>query len=238
MVLPRNESSLDALLNAMLLNDPDPQVRLAALLALSEMPSLAEAGAAVFAMLQDPRNSEDRWIPDAAVAAARHDAGFLKAVLSTYKPAAVESSKASLANLIPNSSFEEQNGAGPAVGGPRPTAGAGNLGSPRRPHGRGSAKISSNRAEMSVGPRRSRSPRTDYHLTGWIKTENVQKVGRANGAMLNIHELQDPFAVAPSPHGRQRLDAGGTELQLRPNDASHGQLPVWRLGPHDGKRLV
>ena len=151
MVLPRNESSLDALLNAMLLNDPDPQVRLAALLALSEMPSLAEAGAAVFAMLQDPRNSEDRWIPDAAVAAAaRHDAGFLKAVLSTYKPAAVESSKASLANLIPIR-LEEQNGAGPAVGGPRPTAGAGNLGSPRRPHGRGSAKISSNRAEMSVG---------------------------------------------------------------------------------------
>jgi hypothetical protein len=35
-------------------------------------------------------------------------------------------------------------------------------------------------------------PRTDYRLTGWIKTENAQKVGRANGAMFNIHELQDP----------------------------------------------
>ena len=41
--------------------------------------------------------------------------------------------------------------------------------------------------------------RTDYKLTGWIKTEKVQKLGRANGAMLNVHELQDPVRGGTKP---------------------------------------
>ena len=35
-------------------------------------------------------------------------------------------------------------------------------------------------------------PRTDYRLTAWIKTESVSKTGGAHGAMLNVHEMQDP----------------------------------------------
>src|SRR5882724_3106392 len=86
MVLPRNVASLDALLSGNLLDDSDPQVRLAALLAVSEMPPSANAAAGIFAMLQDPRNAEDRWIPDAATtAAARNDAGFIGSLLSHYK---------------------------------------------------------------------------------------------------------------------------------------------------------
>jgi len=47
------------------------------LLACSEMPASDGAAAAVFAILQQPRNSQDRWIPDAATsAAARNDAQF------------------------------------------------------------------------------------------------------------------------------------------------------------------
>ena len=81
--LPRNTGSLEKLLSYALLEDADAQVRLAALLAISEMPVSETAGKAVFAMLQEPRNSEDRWIPDAATsAAARHDSAFLKAVLA------------------------------------------------------------------------------------------------------------------------------------------------------------
>src|SRR5207302_7203222 len=34
--------------------------------------------------------------------------------------------------------------------------------------------------------------RTDYQLTGWIKTAGVQKIGGARGAMLNVHEMQHP----------------------------------------------
>src|SRR5439155_12983623 len=48
------------------------------------MPPSDTAGAAAFAVLQEPRNVQDRWIPDAVTAAgARHDAGFVKAVLNS-----------------------------------------------------------------------------------------------------------------------------------------------------------
>jgi hypothetical protein len=90
MVLPRIESARNTVLANKLLNDPDAQVRLAALLALSEMPVSDSAGAAVYAMLRDPRNSEDLWIADAATsAAARHDLGFLKTVLASFRSASV-----------------------------------------------------------------------------------------------------------------------------------------------------
>src|SRR5205085_10684301 len=62
-------------------------------------------------MLQNPENSDDRWIPDAATsAAAKNDAWLPKAVLSSYKPA-LQSSQASQSesqsNLISNPSFEK-----------------------------------------------------------------------------------------------------------------------------------
>jgi hypothetical protein len=73
-VLPRNESSLNAILARKLLDDSDAQVRLAALLATSEMPASDAAGSAVFATLQDPRNSDERWIPDAVPASRSNGA--------------------------------------------------------------------------------------------------------------------------------------------------------------------
>ena len=89
MVLPRDNAGRDALLATKVLDDSDAQVRMAALLALSEMPASDAAGGATLAMLQASRNSDDRWIPDAATAAAaRNDAGFLKAVLVSSNPAA------------------------------------------------------------------------------------------------------------------------------------------------------
>jgi len=54
-------------------------------------------------------------------------------------------------------------------------------------------------------------PRTDYRLTAWIKTENVQKIGGARGAMLNIHEMQDPVR-------------GGTKALVGDNDWTQVQL--------------
>ncbi len=83
MVLPRNEAATRALVAAGLLGDPDAQVRLAAFLALAEMPPSDETGAAVLLAMRQEQNTKDRWIPEAATAAAaRHDAGFLKAVLT------------------------------------------------------------------------------------------------------------------------------------------------------------
>jgi putative membrane-bound dehydrogenase-like protein len=86
MVLPKMEKSSTALLENGLLDDLDPQVRLAAFLALSEMPASEKSGKAIFEALQKSENAADRWIPDAAtVAAAHNDAAFLKAVLAGYK---------------------------------------------------------------------------------------------------------------------------------------------------------
>ncbi len=66
-----------------LLNDADPQVRLAALLALSEMPSSESAAQALVAALRGGLVEKDRWIGDGATAAAAaHALPFLKALAS------------------------------------------------------------------------------------------------------------------------------------------------------------
>jgi putative heme-binding domain-containing protein len=214
MVLPRNEKSLDALLGSKLLDDPDAQVRLAALLALSEMPPSDNAAAGVVAMLQDPNNAEDRWIPDAATAAAaRNDAGFIRALLSKYKPAAATTSAESPNNILPNSSFEEQSDGRPAGWKTMTHSGRGAFAVADLGHtGSRSVKISSEQGgDVSWSAQVAVKPRTDYRLTGWIKTENVRKVGSANGAMLNVHELQDPVR-------------GGTKALLGDNDWTQVQL--------------
>ena len=79
-VVPRNDASTAAILSANVLMDPDAQVRLAAFLALSEMPRSDQAATAILATINEPANVTDRWIPDAATsAAAAHDLPFLKA---------------------------------------------------------------------------------------------------------------------------------------------------------------
>jgi uncharacterized protein len=90
-VLPRTSASVQALLAAKLLQDPDLVVRREALLALGEMPPSDAAGAAVYAALLAPENAKDRWLPAALLcAAARHDTGFLAAALAGKdNPAAV-----------------------------------------------------------------------------------------------------------------------------------------------------
>jgi putative heme-binding domain-containing protein len=82
-VLPRNPAAATSFLASGVLADPDAQVRLAAFLALAEMPPSDAVGTAIFAAVSDDANAKDRWILDAATAAAaRHDSGFLKAALS------------------------------------------------------------------------------------------------------------------------------------------------------------
>ncbi len=206
MVLPPNESSLQAILAAKLLDDPDAQVRLAALLAVSETPASETAGAAVFALLEQPANAEDRWIPDAAAAAAaRHDAGFIKAVLAGYKPATVSASNATApataGNAIANGSFEDQTNGQPVGWRTSTHSGRGEFTTANLGHsGTRSVKITSERGgDISWAARATVKPRTDYKLTAWIKTENVQKLGAARGALLNVHELQDPVRGATKP---------------------------------------
>jgi putative membrane-bound dehydrogenase-like protein len=86
-VLPRNEVARDQILDAGSTLDPDPQVRLAALLALSEMPRSSRAAEAVIEALERGMSDRDRWLPDAAViAASAHDLEFLSAAAARRSP--------------------------------------------------------------------------------------------------------------------------------------------------------
>lgn len=201
MTLPRNEDSEKAILAAKSLDDEDAQVRMAALLALSEEPASDNTAKAVFAMLQSPANSGDRWIPDAAtVAAAKNDARFLREVLASYKPAGVQTSAEKPKNLIQNGSFEDgadrPTGWRPATHSGRGELTVGSIGKT----GNRSARISSEQGgDISWATQAKVKPRSDYTLTAWVKTEKVQRVGGARGALLNIHELQNPVSGATKP---------------------------------------
>jgi putative heme-binding domain-containing protein len=86
-VLPSSDASTRALLAAGVLADPDGRVRLAALLALADMPASAAAGQAVAGVLADAALLGDRWTSDAATsAAAVHDRHVLAAVSLGKQP--------------------------------------------------------------------------------------------------------------------------------------------------------
>ncbi|HYG74578.1 MAG TPA: PVC-type heme-binding CxxCH protein [Planctomycetota bacterium] len=100
-VLPRKAEWAAHIIKLNLLNDPDPQVRRAALLALAEMPAVPEAGPVIAAMLLQPQNATDQWIPTAAIsAAARNDFSFLKAAAALGKDAASARSLAPAVRIV------------------------------------------------------------------------------------------------------------------------------------------
>lgn len=202
-VLPPATASLEAILDSNIINDNDAQVRLSAFLALSDMPntdsSLTDrAGAAIFAALKQPRNADDRWIPDAiTAAAATHDAGFLRAALGGSEAKGVKEEpkkkqpKPSQVNLVKNASFEEIHNNLPAQW--RKVTYSGQAthtiekGFGRT--GKTCVKITSTRgADSSWTFDLPVKRHTRYRLSAWIKTKNVK--GGANGVLLNLHELQ------------------------------------------------
>jgi len=174
-----------------MLHDDDAQVRLAALLALTEFPASAVAGKAVFAMLREPQNQRDKWIPHAAsMAGARHDAGFLSAAMASFGH--VEREPVEHKNLLANPSFEQARGTTPAAWRVRHYGG-------RATHAwTGSGRSGSHCLEIRSADGADSSwyqevdvePETDYRLSAWIKTEGVAKVRGSYGALLNVHELQ------------------------------------------------
>ncbi|ODS57371.1 MAG: hypothetical protein ABS36_05640 [Acidobacteria bacterium SCN 69-37] len=83
MVLPHTAESARAILDAGLLADPDLHTRLAVVLALVDMPSSPELGAALVRAGQARDNYEDKWLGRALyVAAMRHGDAFVAAARS------------------------------------------------------------------------------------------------------------------------------------------------------------
>ena len=88
-VLPRTARSASDILAAGTLDDRDLNVRLQALLALSEMPASAEAGRAIYRLSKERDIIDDEWLPEAVwIAATKHREGFFDAFSRDVGPAA------------------------------------------------------------------------------------------------------------------------------------------------------
>ena len=86
-ILPRAPQSAQAILDAGLLADKEPLVRLTALLALADQPASDLVGAELFKLTKDPVVKSDKWLPTAlTIAASRHANGFLTAALNEAPP--------------------------------------------------------------------------------------------------------------------------------------------------------
>lgn len=238
-VLPPSPASLAAILDANLLSDPDAQVRLETLLAIADMPKggpeSERAGAAVYAVLQKPENISDRWIPDAAVAAAaKHDAAFLHAALMASgdgkeKPKAPPQAEApkpapnQQVNLIQNPSMEEIANGQPAHW--RSAAFNGNakytVDSTVAHSGTHSLKIESDSgADVGWAQDLQLKRNTRYRLSAWIKTKGLV-AGDSKGALFDLHQLQQsalPRALKGDNDWTQVstefASGGNTSLQL------------------------
>jgi putative membrane-bound dehydrogenase-like protein len=83
-VLPPDQRAIQAIIGHDLLNSPDGKVRLAALLALADMPGDESAGQALAKSLSRGMTTVDRWTIDGTTsAAARHALPFLRTACTT-----------------------------------------------------------------------------------------------------------------------------------------------------------
>jgi putative membrane-bound dehydrogenase-like protein len=84
----------DAMLEAGLLKDPNPHVRLAALLRLSDMPTTSVSASALVDAFKDEALIRDRWLYEALTsAAAAHSVKFLSALLHQWTQSLSEERK-------------------------------------------------------------------------------------------------------------------------------------------------
>lgn len=185
-----------------LLDDSDALVVREALLALSSGPASEEVGARVYDLLGDEGFVSDRWLVDAATAAAAaHDAGFLGAALAKAPPAEEREAPRVPENLLPNPSFEDGAGDTPAHWRPRTYSGSGaqHTWVQEGRHGSRCVRIESG------GPTDTSwyvdvpvDPRGRYRLSGWVRTEDVRG---AMGGLFNVHTMGQTVTQA----------VGGTE---------------------------
>jgi putative membrane-bound dehydrogenase-like protein len=100
-VIPRTQASADAVCESGLLKDDNPRVPLAALMALSEMPASKKTAQAVAAFLQVSENAGDRWLPNAATAAAaKNDVYFLQSAADARLKPDVERTFANAVRVV------------------------------------------------------------------------------------------------------------------------------------------
>lgn len=193
-VMPRVDEGMNAILESNVFALKIDQLSLAAFLALAEMPPRSDAGETVYLAMQRPENAKDKWIPQAATAAAaRHDAGFLKEALAKARRAGEAARTQQPTNILPNSSFEEVSGALPAEWSAHNWQGAATaaIDEDVAHSGKRSVRLVANAggADATVSHVVKVTPNTNYRLSAWVRTKDVDK-GSGLGALLNVHELQ------------------------------------------------
>lgn len=215
-VLPRTHLGATAMLNTEVLNDRDPQVRKSALLAIAEIPQMEDStlGEVIWKAVAKPDLANDRWLSDAAtIAAAKHDAAFLKAALAAYRmsPAPAEQPAEQVAkNLIANPSFEAVNNGKPRGWSPRHYSGQATQELSTTVAHTGSNSVvlrSETGADTSWHFDVACDPDTQYRLSAWIKTDNVKPVRGGLGALLNVHgtEYKTPAVSGTSDWKRVEI---------------------------------
>jgi putative membrane-bound dehydrogenase-like protein len=201
-MLPREPQSAQTIVDAGLLRDAEPLVRLSGLLALADQPSTDAVGQALFKLGADPVITRDKWLPTAlTIAAARHASGFLTAAVNAAPPlsggAAGMSAGGMGPNLLPNGNFEQVQGNQP-VGWKSETFG-GTATHQLVPLGRNGGNCvevaGTPAADAGWSVQLTLEKNTDYLLSAWIKTEGVTG---AMGGLLNVHRLNNtqPKSVA------------------------------------------
>ncbi|MFD1818665.1 putative membrane-bound dehydrogenase domain-containing protein [Pseudarcicella hirudinis] len=81
-VLPLNSASVQTILNEKVLEDKESLVVLNGLLALSKMPLTSASESAILSLLEQSRETSDRWLPDAfACAVTSHDGKLYKELI-------------------------------------------------------------------------------------------------------------------------------------------------------------
>ncbi len=157
--------------------DPDPAVRLAALVKLAELPVGAEATAAVGQLSAAAGVNADEWLREALKIAVRKHGGSR------------DSSTIAGANMLPNPGFEEATGKQPegwqlrnykgeAAWDLATESGAAHAGKNALHVSSSGGADTSYYADVPV------EPNTDYQLSAWIRTKEVKG---ALGALLNVH---------------------------------------------------
>jgi len=191
-ILPSAPQSAQAILDVGLLKDPEPLVRLTALLALADQPPSDLVGAELFKLNNDPSIAKDQWLPAAlTIAATRHSNGFLASALAAALPLAAgqPAEKSASVNLVQNGGFEEIENGAPKHWKPATFGGSAEQKVETKGRNGGNCVTISSPKEVGAdtawATQLSLEENTDYLLSAWIKTENVRA---ATGALLEIHQ--------------------------------------------------
>ncbi|MFO1062576.1 MAG: PVC-type heme-binding CxxCH protein [Pirellulales bacterium] len=99
LVLPHAAESISALAQSGILKDSEPQVRLAAVLALADMPADVAAGSLLASAARDPETMNDRVLKEAVICAGAAQAAPLLVALTSSAEGAINSNELKSAQL-------------------------------------------------------------------------------------------------------------------------------------------